>query len=52
MCQHSTLEKLKLIAEGFAASKKQEDVRKMARNVKKRVELCKDQQGEHFEHLM
>ena len=51
MCQVSTLEELKLIVEDFTANMKREDVRRMAGNVKKRVELCRDQQGEHFEHF-
>ena len=52
ICEPSTLEELKLIVAGFAANMKQEDVRKMAGDVKKKVELCRDQQGEHFGHLM
>ena len=44
--------RVKLIVEGFAAKMKQEDERKIAGNVKKTVELCRNQQGEHFEHLM
>ena len=49
-CDPST--DLKSIEEDFAADMREEDIRKMVRHTKKRAELCKDNFGEHFEHLM
>ena len=51
-CEPSTLTELKNIVEDFAADMREEDIRKMVQHTKKRAELCKDNFGGHFEHLL
>ena len=51
-CEPSTLTDLKSIVEDFAADMREEDIQKMVRHTKKKSELCKDNFGAHFEHLL
>ena len=49
-CERSTIAELKAAVEDFAVNMSEEEVRKKARNTRKRAELCRDNFGEHFEH--
>ena len=51
-CQPSSLAALKAVVEDFATNLEEDNVRKMAHHVKKRAELCRLQNGGHFEHLL
>ena len=51
-CRPSSLAALKAVVEDFATNLEEDNVRKMAHHVKKRAELCRLQNGGHFEHLL
>lgn len=50
--QPRTLEELKKQVETFASQVPEEQLRKMARHVRKRATLCVQEGGSHFEHLL
>ena len=51
-CKPSTIEQLKSIEEDFAINMEEDDVRKMTRHGRRRAELCVQQAGGHFQHLL
>ena len=51
-CETSAIAELRTVVEDLAVNMCEEKVRKMVRNTKKRTELCRDDFGEHFEHLL
>ena len=48
----STVAELKTVVEDFVVNMSEEEVWKMVRNTKKRAELCGDNFGGHFQHLL
>ena len=51
-CQPSTLDQLKQVVEDFATTFDPEKAKSMARHTKYRAQLCINQAGGHFEHLV
>ena len=51
-CQPTTLQELKEVVEDFASNFDPVKARSMARHTRKRAQLCVDQAGGHFEHLV
>ena len=51
-CQPTTLQELKEVVEDFASNFDPVMARSMARHTRKRAQLCVDQAGGHFEHLV
>ena len=51
-CKPSTLEQLKQVVEDFAANFDPEKARSMARHTRYRAQLCVNQAGGHFQHLV
>ena len=47
-----TLTELMERVEEFNSSLTETDIRKMCQNHRKRAQLCLEQNGQHFEHLM
>ena len=51
-CDPSTIAELKTVVEAFAVNMSEEEVWKIVCTTKKRAELCRDNFGEHFEHML
>ena len=51
-CEPSTLQELTEVVEDFAINSDPEKTRAMARHTHKRAQLCIDQAGGHFQHLL
>ena len=48
----ATIRQLKQVVEEFAANLSEDEVRRMTGNIVKRIPLCIEQNGAHFQHLM
>ena len=48
----ATIKKLKQVVEEFARSLSEDEVRRMTGNITKRIPLCIEQNGAHFQQLM
>ena len=51
-CEPSTLQELKEVVEDFAINFDPEKAKSMARHTRRRAQLCVQQAGGHFEHLV
>ena len=51
-CQPQTVDELKSVVEDWAANISEDELRKMAHNIKKRAQYCINANGGHFEHLL
>ena len=47
-----TIEELKVVVENFFSSLSKDFVKDCCLNIKKRAQLCINQNGGHFEHLL